>query len=67
MREVKEETGLTLLKYMPRGVVTFLYGNAANPEDRVALNTLDTYYAAMGFVTNVMRSGWLLSSPQNAK
>ena len=35
VREVKEETGLTLLKYMPRGVVTFLYGNAANPEDRV--------------------------------
>ena len=36
----------------------------SNPEDKVALNTLDTYYAAMGFVTNVMRSGWLLSSPQ---
>jgi hypothetical protein len=35
----------------------------SNSEDKVAINTLDTYYAAMGFVTNITRGGWLLSSP----
>ena len=34
-REVMEETGLTLLKYKPRGIVTFIYGNAERPEDRI--------------------------------
>ena len=33
-REVMEETGLTLLNYKPRGIVTFIYGNEASPEDR---------------------------------
>ncbi|MBR1507715.1 MAG: NUDIX domain-containing protein [Eubacterium sp.] len=34
-REVMEETGLTLLNYKPRGIVTFIYGNAERPEDRI--------------------------------
>ena len=35
LREVKEETGLTLLKYKARGVVTFIYGDAGRPEERI--------------------------------
>lgn len=27
MREVKEETGLLLRRYRPRGIITFIYGN----------------------------------------
>ena len=34
-REVMEETGLTLLSYKPRGVVTFIYGDATKPEERI--------------------------------
>ena len=34
-REVMEETGLTLLKYKPRGIVTFIYGDASRPEERI--------------------------------
>ena len=34
-REVMEETGLTHLNYKPRGLVTFIYGNAERPEDRI--------------------------------
>ena len=34
-REVMEETGLTLLSYKPRGIVTFIYGDENTPEDRV--------------------------------
>ena len=35
LREVKEETGLTLLSYKPRGIVTFIYGDPQTPEERV--------------------------------
>ena len=35
MREVLEETGLTLLEYKPRGIVTFIYGDASKPEERI--------------------------------
>lgn len=34
-REVLEETGLTLLKYKPRDIVTFIYGDASRPEERI--------------------------------
>ena len=34
-REVKEETGLTLIDYKPRGIVTFIYGNADTPDERI--------------------------------
>lgn len=34
-REVMEETGLTLIKYKPRGIVTFIYGDESTPEERV--------------------------------
>ena len=34
-REVLEETGLTLLKYKPRGIVTFIYGDASCTEERI--------------------------------
>ena len=34
-REVLEETGLTLLKYKPRGIVTFIYGDASRLEERI--------------------------------
>ncbi len=34
-REVLEETGLSLLSYTPRGIVTFIYGNAEAPEERI--------------------------------
>ncbi len=34
-REVMEETGLILLKYRPRGIVTFIYGDAKKPEERI--------------------------------
>ena len=34
-REVLEETGLTLLKYKPRGIVTFIYGDVSRPEERI--------------------------------
>ncbi|SKA68450.1 8-oxo-dGTP diphosphatase [Eubacterium uniforme] len=35
LREVKEETGLTLIKYKPRGIVTFIYGDENQPDERV--------------------------------
>lgn len=35
LREVKEETGLTLLEYKARGVVTFIYGDKNRPEERI--------------------------------
>ena len=35
LREVKEETGLTLLSYKTRGIVTFIYGDPDIPEERV--------------------------------
>lgn len=34
-REVMEETGLTLIKYKPRGIVIFIYGDESTPEERV--------------------------------
>ena len=34
-REVMEETGLTLIKYKPRGIVTFIYGDESVSEERV--------------------------------
>ena len=34
-REVLEETGLTLIDYKPRGIVTFIYGKEDVPEERV--------------------------------
>ncbi len=34
-REVMEETGLTLIDYKPRGIVTFIYGNADTPDERI--------------------------------
>ena len=34
-REVMEETGLTLLEYKPRGIVTFIYGDALKPDERI--------------------------------
>ena len=47
MREVKEETGLNLLSYKSRGIVTFIYGDAAKPEERIVeymhLYTADEY------------------------
>ena len=47
MREVKEETGLTLLSYKSRGIVTFIYGDEAKPEERIVeymhLYTADEY------------------------
>lgn len=39
----------------------------SNQEDKTAINTLDTYYTAMGFVTNIVRGGDLVSSPRNHK
>lgn len=35
LREVKEETGLTLIKYKPRGIVTFIYGDENQPDERM--------------------------------
>ena len=35
LREVREETGLTLLSYKPRGIVTFIYGDATKPGERI--------------------------------
>ena len=35
LREVKEETGLRLLSYKPRGIVTFIYGDPKKPSERV--------------------------------
>ena len=32
-------------------------------EDKVAINTLDAYYTAMGFVTNIVHGGNMISSP----
>lgn len=34
-REVFEETGLKLLSYKARGIVTFIYGNANEPSERM--------------------------------
>lgn len=34
-REVLEETGLKLLSYKARGIVTFIYGNADKPSERM--------------------------------
>ncbi|SEQ91366.1 8-oxo-dGTP diphosphatase [Lachnospiraceae bacterium NE2001] len=34
-REVLEETGLTLLRYKPRGIVTFIYGDKTKPQERI--------------------------------
>ncbi len=35
VREVMEETGLRLLNYKPRGIVTFIYGDARYPNERI--------------------------------
>ncbi|MBR1877236.1 MAG: 8-oxo-dGTP diphosphatase [Lachnospiraceae bacterium] len=34
-REVYEETGLTLLSYKPRGIITFIYGQESGGEERI--------------------------------
>ena len=34
LREVREETGLDLISYRPRGIITFIYGDASCPEER---------------------------------
>lgn len=54
LREVKEETGLILLSYRPRGIVTFIYGNPNTPEERVVeymhLYTADRFESSSGRV-----------------
>ena len=35
----------------------------SSQEDKVAINTLDAYYTAMGFVTNIVHGGNMISSP----
>ena len=37
----------------------------SNQEDKIAINTLDVYYEAMGMVTNIVRGGSLVSSPKH--
>lgn len=39
----------------------------SNQDNKTAINTLDTYYNAMGIATNICRSGWLLSYPENKR
>ena len=34
-REVYEETGLTLLSYKPRGIITFIYGQESSGEEQI--------------------------------
>jgi len=34
-REVYEETGLTLLSYKPRGIITFIYGQESGGEEQI--------------------------------
>ncbi|MCR4609734.1 MAG: 8-oxo-dGTP diphosphatase [Eubacterium sp.] len=54
LREVKEETGLILLSYRPRGIVTFIYGDPNTPEERVVeymhLYTADRFESSSGRV-----------------
>ena len=54
LREVKEETGLILLSYRPRGIVTFIYGDPNIPEERVVeymyLYTADRFESSSGRV-----------------
>lgn len=54
LREVKEETGLILLSYRPRGIVTFVYGDPNTPEERVVeymhLYTADRFESSSGRV-----------------
>ena len=54
LREVKEETGLILLSYRPRGIVTFIYGDPNAPEERVVeymhLYTADRFESSSGRV-----------------
>ena len=54
LREVKEETGLILLSYRPRGIVTFIYGDPNIPEERVVeymhLYTADRFESSSGIV-----------------
>ena len=47
LREVKEETGLTLTDYRQRGIVTFIYGDEADPENRIV--EYMHLYTATGF------------------
>lgn len=46
-REVFEETGLKLLSYKARGIVTFIYGNANEPSERMV--EYMHLYTASGF------------------
>ena len=46
-REVMEETGLTLTSYKPRGIVTFIYGDASEPAERMV--EYMHLYTATGF------------------
>lgn len=45
LREVKEETGLTLLSYKFRGIVTFVYDT--NPAEYMCLFTADSFCGEM--------------------
>ena len=40
---------------------------SSTQEDKVALNTLDVYYNASGFMTNMVRGQYLLSSPRHIR
>lgn len=40
---------------------------SSTQEDKVAINTLDVYYAGMGMVTNMVRGQYLLSSPRHIR
>lgn len=52
LREVHEETGLKLTSYKARGIVTFIYGDAARPEERIVeymhLYTADGFSGELG-------------------
>ena len=40
---------------------------SSTQEDKVAINTLDVYYTAMGMNTNIVRGGSLISSPNRIR
>ena len=60
-----EKRKAQMYEKIDRDGVVYLKDLHSNPEDRVALNTLDVYYTAAGMVTNLVNPNRMFASPRN--
>lgn len=58
LREVKEETGLTLTSYQFRGLITFISDEAPEPEE-MCLFTADGFTGELIECNEEICSGWI--------